>query len=62
MVYLPENDVWNLWTYGLPVPGIYGPSIQDGIYLMLAPLSKGQHTIHFTAGTFLDVTYHLTVR
>jgi hypothetical protein len=66
MVDLPENDVWGL--VGLTdvngdifQPGTYGPSIQDGIYLMLAPLSKGKHTIHFTAGDFLDVTYHLTV-
>jgi hypothetical protein len=61
MVDLPENDVWGLGTLGLPLPGTYGPSIEDGIYLMVAPFSKGQHTIHFTAGTFLDVTYHLTV-
>ncbi len=40
----------------------------DGYYVMLAPLSPGQHTLHF-GGTFkgtppyiLDITYHLTVQ
>jgi hypothetical protein len=66
MVSIPEKDLWGL--VGLPTidggtfePGIYGPSVQDGIYLMLAPLPAGQHTIHFTAKDFLDVTYNLTV-
>lgn len=43
--------------------------ISDGYWIMLAPLSAGQHTIHFTAtinhglwgGFALDVTYHLRV-
>ena len=64
MITFPDNNVW-----GLPA-GVYGPSVDDGIYLMLAPLRPGQHTIHFTAasqGSFagpfaLDVTYHLTVQ
>jgi hypothetical protein len=62
LITIPENGL------GLPA-GTYGPSVDDGIYLMLAPLSPGTHTIHFTsaskdswAGDFaLDVTYHLTV-
>jgi hypothetical protein len=59
MITQPENSIW------LP-PGIYGPSVDDGYWLMLAPLSVGQHTIHFTAaqadGSWAtDVTYHLTV-
>ena len=43
-------------------------SVSDGFYAMVAPLSPGQHMIHF-AGTFaapinftLDITYHLTVQ
>jgi hypothetical protein len=63
MVTLPEGN-----QFGLP-PGTYGPSIDDGIYLMLKPLSPGEHTIHFTAASegsalgpaALDVTYHLNV-
>ena len=70
MIDIPVNDVWGLGGFGLPEPDTYGPSVQDGIYLMLAPLSAGQHAIHFTASFAsaiegerytLDVTYHLTV-
>jgi hypothetical protein len=62
MVDIPENDVWSL-----PLePGSYGPCVQDGIYLMLAPLRAGNHTIRFTAswpdGNGLDITYHLAVQ
>jgi hypothetical protein len=35
---------------------------EDGVYLMLAPLSAGKHTIHFTVQGFLDITYELTVQ
>lgn len=64
LVTVPEDNL-----AGLP-PGTYGPSVDDGIYLMLAPLRAGQHTIRITAasagsilGDFdLDVTYHLTVK
>jgi hypothetical protein len=37
------------------------PVAEDGVYLMLAPLSAGHHTIHFTVEGGLDVTYELTV-
>jgi hypothetical protein len=41
-------------------------AVDDGYYLMLAPLSCGQQTIHFHArlgdGDPMDVTYHLTVK
>jgi hypothetical protein len=54
-------------SFGLPA-GTYGPCVDDGIYLMLAPLSAGKHTIHFTANSLwlgqpasLDVTYIITV-
>ena len=46
--------------------GTTGIAVSDGYFLMLAPLSAGQHTVHF-GGTFpdfsftLDATYHLTV-
>lgn len=63
-VTVPEGNI----TGFLP-PGTYGPTVDDGIYLMLAPLKPGSHTIRFTAastGSILgdfstDVTYHLTV-
>lgn len=43
------------------------PSVDDGYYLLLAPLSTGNHTIHFHAefpwaGGTVDTTYHLTVQ
>jgi len=41
--------------------------VDDGVYVMLSPLSGGNHTLHFT-GTFpqfsnfkIDITYYLTV-
>jgi hypothetical protein len=54
--------------------GSTADSVGDGVYLMLAPLSSGQHDIHFSGEavfttaedgfdfTFqLDITYHVTV-
>ena len=35
---------------------------EDGVYLLLAPLSAGQHIIQFTVEScHLDITYHLNV-
>jgi hypothetical protein len=55
-----------------PTPWIFGPTggagtaVADGYFLMLAPLSPGDHNIHFTGGIpafglSLDATYNLTV-
>jgi hypothetical protein len=49
------------------VAGPYHPCVDTGYYLMLAPLSAENHTLHFTAttsdGSFsLDITYHLRVK
>jgi len=46
--------------------GIYSPAVDDGIYVLLQPLSVGTHTIHLHAEVasqnfVLDVTYNLTV-
>jgi hypothetical protein len=51
--------------------GATSPFASDGYFLMLAPLSAGQHTIHFTGEIdlleefgfvfMLDITYNLTV-
>ncbi|MBI4583834.1 MAG: hypothetical protein HY717_07405 [Planctomycetes bacterium] len=47
------------------IPGpVSGESVSDGVWLFLAPLSRGSHTIHFEVsfpGFPLDVTYHLTI-
>lgn len=38
------------------------PIVSDGFWIMLLPLSKGTHVLHFRAGDAQDVTYHLTVQ
>jgi hypothetical protein len=66
---LPEDNVFGGPSAGVPA-GQYSPTAADGIYLMLAPLPPGAHTIHVHAqfpGTggnppsITDVTYNLTV-
>jgi hypothetical protein len=60
-IMLPADNV-----LGVPGPAS-GLAVSDGVYVMLAPLSKGQHTLHF-GGTFdeygytLDITYHISVQ
>ena len=60
-VTLPDNNI-----FGIPA-GTYGPAVDDGTYLMVAPLPPGEHTISFGGTGFFggpfsqDVTYHLTV-
>src|SRR5262249_44334310 len=51
---------------GVPA-GVYYPAVDSGYYVLLAPLSAGQHTIHWSGSlTFfslsLDVTYNITVQ
>jgi hypothetical protein len=63
---LPDNNV--LQFFGVDAPaGATSLSVADGYYLLLTPLSVGQHKIHFT-GTIgppvnfaVDITYNLTV-
>jgi hypothetical protein len=65
---LPDDNVFKATTNPSHVypKGTYFPSVNDGYYLMLAPLGAGNHVIHFHGvgggGSFtLDVTYNLTV-
>ena len=68
-----EFDAPTPWIFG--DVGGHGTSVVDGYHVMLAPLSVGQHTVHFGA-TFhfaagelgpdpvdlpIDMTYHLMV-
>ncbi len=59
-VTLPDNNIQGTSA------GFYGPGVDDGYYLMLAPLSAGYHQLHFqgtlTSGFHLEVTYHLVVQ
>jgi hypothetical protein len=50
-----------------PTPILVSPAVSDGIWMMLAPMPPGEHTIRF-GGTFpipvnfhLDIIYHVTV-
>ena len=54
----------NTFLFGVPVPGgMYTPSVSDGYWLLLPPLSRGKHTLAVqTKGGFIsEVTYHLTI-
>jgi hypothetical protein len=63
-VVLPEDDV-----FAAVCPDSYPrviPSIGEGYYVMLAPLSAGEHTVHLHGevpdfGFTTDAVYHLTV-
>jgi hypothetical protein len=64
-VTVPEDNMWDL--FGIPTPaGTYGPSATEGWFVMLPPLSAGEHTIEIFADLgpafgVSDVTVHLTV-
>jgi hypothetical protein len=57
---------YDCYTSNAPI-AIKADAVADGVYLMLAPLSVGPHTIHFhgeigSPSTFTeDITYNLTV-
>jgi hypothetical protein len=63
---LPDNNVFQF--FGLDAPeGTVTAAVNQGFHLMLPPLAKGKHTLHY-GGTFgdpinfsLDITYHLTI-
>lgn len=65
-VTLPDGNLWQYFGCETP-PGAYSPLVPDGVYLMLAPLAPGPHTIHFkgTVGDpinfTLEITYDLKV-
>jgi hypothetical protein len=62
-VRLAEDNVFGLVPPHLTVPGC----VDEGYYVLLPPLSPGQHTIYIhaanpTTGWTLDVTDHITVQ
>lgn len=64
---LPRNNTDVASFFGDPrfTGMVIGPAVSDGYWLMLTPLSVGQHTVRFgstsTTGFFVDVVYHLNV-
>jgi hypothetical protein len=61
--FLPTDNIFKgLIPPAVRAKGLYGPAGSDGYWIMLKPLSNGEHTIHFKTGDgFQDITYHLTV-
>jgi hypothetical protein len=59
-VNLPANNV-----FGVP-PQLLSPSVDEGYYGFVEPLSPGQHTVHIASssgcGVTEDVTYSLNVQ
>jgi hypothetical protein len=56
---LPGNNL-----LGAPSTTVLSPVVADGFYLMIAPLSPGDHTLNFGGASpdfSVDVTYHLHV-
>jgi hypothetical protein len=79
--YRAQSGLYDLWWPANPVvalPPIDEPteSVADGFWIMLAPLSKGHHVLHWTGETVFstaagddfnatwgqDITYHVTVK
>jgi hypothetical protein len=61
---LPADNFFTALGEGPFQAGTYFPGVDDGYYVMVAPLPVGHHTIHFqaTAGPYLlGVTYHIYV-
>ena len=65
-VTLPANNIFGIDA------GTYGPSMDQGYYLMMLPLEPGKHCLHFhgsqpdTIAPYwtpftMDITYHITV-
>jgi hypothetical protein len=67
--YLVESPPFSLVledgnVLGAP-SGVYQPAVAGGIHLLLAPLSQGDHVVHFVgcfhSGFCTEATYHLSV-
>ncbi len=58
-ITLPEDNV--LKAIGEDIAaGTYYPAVDEGVYLMLAPLPPGHHYLHL-GGPSQNITYHLVV-
>jgi len=66
LVAIGEGPFTNCSLALAGVDGSCFVGVDDGVYVMLSPLSRGSHTLHFTATLpqfkfTLDITYYLTV-
>lgn len=62
--FLPAGSV--VEAFGYPPGPISGKAVTDGYYVMLKPLSPGNHVVHFEGsipafGFTLSITYNLTI-
>jgi hypothetical protein len=65
-MYYTLDDMFEVFGYGTP-PGVYAPGFSDGYFVMLTPLSPGEHTISWTASSepyfpLQETIWHLTVK
>jgi len=63
---MPEDNFLTAIGEGPFAAGYYSPVVDDGVYVMLAPLPKGNHTLliqgKWANGTTENITYNLTVK
>jgi hypothetical protein len=65
----PQDNIFLALCNGDSPPGIYSPSVDDGIYATIHSLEPGHHHLHFHAESHTvifgdvvqDITYDLTV-
>ncbi len=60
-----DPDFWLAFGYDFAYPPGETGAVTDGYWIMLSPLSVGEHLIHFRSGITgwfeTEVTYHITV-
>src|SRR5262249_42557522 len=60
---IPDDNIYQISDFTYPAQTVF-PTVADGVYLMLAPLSPGVHVLHWTGaapGFTQDITYQVTV-
>ncbi|XXX72005.1 hypothetical protein WMF30_30600 [Sorangium sp. So ce134] len=61
---LPEDNIYDVLGVDTGAMTV-APAVTDGIYVLLNPLSRGEHVLHFEStsltGFSLSITYHIEV-